>query len=123
MKNKDLLIYRIITGLFTVLVLMGASQYFFNHDVVKEMFLQIDFPTYLIYPMGVAKFLGIIAIWANKSKTLTEWAYAGFVFNFLLAISAHLNANDGEYYGAVIALVFVVASYIYHRKVAAISVQ
>lgn len=117
MKNKDLIIYRIVTGLFTLLVLMGASQYFFNHDVVKEMFENLHFPTYLIYPMGAAKFLGIIVIWANKSKILKEWAYAGFVFNFLLAISAHLNVNDGEYYGAVIALVFVVASYIYNRKV------
>jgi len=117
MKNKDLIIYRIVTGLFTLLVLMGASQYFFNHDVVKEMFENLQFPTYLIYPMGGAKFLGIIVIWTNKSKLLKEWAYAGFVFNFLLAISAHLNVNDGEYYGALIALIFVIASYIYNRKV------
>ncbi len=116
MKNKDLIIYRIITGLFTLLVLMGASQYFFNHDVVKGMFEGIQFPTYLIYPMGVAKFLGIIAIWFSKSKIIKEWAYAGFVFNFLLAISAHLNVNDGEYLAAVIALLFVIASYIYNRK-------
>lgn len=117
MKNKNLLIYRIITGLFTALVLMGASQYFFNDEVVKGMFEQIDFPTYLIYPMGVAKFLGIIAIWFSKSKILKEWAYAGFVFNFLLGISAHINVNDGEHYGAVIALVFVIASYVMGKKV------
>ena len=116
MKNRDLIIYRVVTGIFTLLVLMGASQYFFNHEVVKEMFEQIKFPTYLIYPMGVAKILGIVAIWSNKSKTLKEWAYAGFVFNFLLAISAHVNVGDGEYFPAIIALVFVVASYIYYRK-------
>jgi len=81
------------------------------------MFENIQFPTYLIYPMGVAKFLGIIVIWINKSNTLKEWAYAGFVFNFLLAISSHLNVNDGEYFGAVIALIFVIASCIYNRKV------
>ena len=117
MNKKDLLIYRIITVLFSALVLMGASQYFFNHEVVKGMFESIHFPTYLIYPMGVAKFLGLVAIWSNKSKTLKEWAYAGYVFNFLLAISAHLNVNDGEYIGAVIALVFVSGSYVYNRKV------
>lgn len=117
MKNKDLTIYRIVTGIFTLLVLMGASQYFFNHEVVKEMFEQIKFPTYLIYPMGIAKILGIVAIWSNKSKTLKEWAYAGFVFNFILAISAHLNVRDGEYFPAVLALVFVTASYIYSRKI------
>jgi len=117
MKKRDLVIYRIVTVIFTLLVLMGASQYFFNHEMVKGMFESLQFPTYLIYPMGGAKFLGVIVIWTNKSKLLKEWAYAGFVFNFLLAISAHLNVNDGEYFGAVIALVLVIASYIYNRKV------
>jgi len=116
MKKRDLIFYRIITGLFSLLVIMGASQYFFNHEFVKVMFENINFPTYLIYPMGVAKFLGLIAIWVVKSRTIKEWAYAGFVFNFILGISAHLNVNDGEYLPAVIALVFVVASYIYYRK-------
>lgn len=117
MKKRDLIIYRIIKGLFSVLVIMGASQYFFNHDVVKEMFEGIQYPTYLIYPMGVAKFLGLIAIWSGKSQLIKEWAYAGYVFNFILAISAHLNVNDGEFMPAVLALVFAVASYIYDRKV------
>ena len=117
MKNKNLIIYRIATGIFTLLVVAGASQYFFNHAVVKEMFESIQYPTYLIYPMGAIKFLGIVTIWLSKSKILKEWAYAGFVFNFLLAISAHLNVNDGAYVPAVIALVCVIASYIYNRKI------
>ncbi|UBM58606.1 DoxX family protein [Marinilongibacter aquaticus] len=117
MKNRNLIIYRIVTGLFTLLVVAGASQYFFNHAVVKGMFESLHYPTYLIYPMGFAKVLGVGTIWLSKSKVLKEWAYAGFVFNFLLAISAHLNVNDGEYIPAVLALVFVVASYIYNRKV------
>jgi len=116
MNKKDLLIYRIITGLFTALVILGASQYFFMHEMATEMFTALNFPPYLIYPMGIAKILGVIAIWFNISKTLKEWAYAGFVFNFLLAISAHLNVNDGEYIGAVMAIVLVLISYFYHRK-------
>lgn len=117
MKKRDVTIYRVVTALLSLLVLMGAGQYFFNHELVKEMFTQLQFPTYLIYPMGIAKVLGIIAIWANKSKTLKEWAYAGFVYNFLLAISAHLNVGDGEYYGALVALILVSVSYFYDRKI------
>lgn len=117
MKNRDLIIYRIVTGLFTALVLMGASQYFFNHAMVEEMFEAIEFPTYLIYPMGMSKLLGIIAIWFVKTKTIKEWAYAGFVFNFLLAISAHVNVGDGEFMAAVIMLVLVVLSYVFYRKI------
>ncbi len=119
MNKKDLLIYRIITGLFTALVLLGASQYFFMYEMAAEMFTALGFPPYLIYLMGIAKVLGIVAIWFNISKTLKEWAYAGFVFNFLLAISAHINANDGEYIGAVMALVLALASYFYSKKLTA----
>lgn len=117
MNKKDVLIYRIITGLLSALVILGASQYFINHEMVSEMFTKLEFPTYLIYPMGIAKFLGLIAIWFNVSKTLKEWAYAGFVFNFLLGISAHINVNDGEFAGALIALILVLVSYFYHRKI------
>jgi hypothetical protein len=117
MENRDLTIYRVITGLLTVLVLGGASQYFFNHGMVVDMFQNIEYPSYLIYPMGVAKTLGVIAIWTNKSKTLKEWAYAGFVFNFLLGVSAHLNVSDGEFGGALVALILTIASYFYNRKV------
>ncbi len=116
MNKRGLIIYRVITGLFTVLVLIGASQYFLNHEMVKEMFEGIKYPTYLIYPMGIAKISGIIAIWFVKSKTIKEWAYAGFTFNFLLAISAHLDVSDGEFAPAILALVFCLASYFYYRK-------
>ncbi len=121
MKKRDLIIHKIITGLFTALVLMGASQYFFNHEMVVGMFESLAFPTYLIYPVGVVKILGLIAIWSNISKSLKEWAYAGFVFNFLLGISAHVNVQDGGYMGAVIALLLVLVSYVYDRKVYAVA--
>ena len=117
MKKRDLLIYRVVTALFSLLILAGVGQYFFNHDMVKEMFEGLKFPIYLIYPLGIVKTLGIIAIWTNTSRLLKEWAYAGFVFNMLLAISAHLNANDGEFIASAVALVLVITSYIYNRKV------
>jgi len=117
MKKRDLIIYRVTTGLLTANMLLSAGMYFFIHEIAAEMFEALSFPGYIIYPLGIAKILGLIAIWSNKSKTLKEWAYAGFTFTFLLAISAHINAGDGGYMGAVVALIFVIASYIYNRKV------
>ena len=95
---------------------MGVSQYFFNHEVVKGMFENLHFPTYLIYPMGIAKIIGILVIWFSKSQTLKEWAYAGFVLNLLLAVSAHLNVNDNEYFASVIVLILALSSYFFNRK-------
>lgn len=116
MKKKDLLIYRITTGLLTVLMLFSASMYFAQNEMVSETFLKLGFPTFVIYPLAIAKILGLVAIWTNKSSMLKEWAYAGFVFNLLLAAGAHIAINDGEYAPALLGLVLVAVSYLYNRK-------
>ncbi|NLR89826.1 DoxX family protein [Flammeovirga agarivorans] len=109
--NKKLL-FRIITGLFTALMLMSASMYIFQYDeVAAPAFVKLGFPTFIIYPLAVAKVLGLVAIWANLSKKLTEWAYAGFTFNTLLAIGAHINIHDNEYYAALVGFLLITSSY------------
>lgn len=116
MEKRDRIIYFTVTGLFSVLILMGVSQYFFNYEMAAEMFTNVKFPTYLIYGMGVAKLLGVLAIWFSKSDLVKEWAYAGFVFNMILAISAHVNVGDGEFLGSLLALILVITSYVFFRK-------
>ena len=111
MKKRSKIIYLIATGLLTANMLLSAGMYFFNYKMVAEMFEALSYPTYIIYPLAIAKILGLIAIWSNKSKILKEWAYAGFVFELLLAISAHINAGDGGSAGAVVALVLALLSY------------
>ena len=110
-RNK--IIYYVATGLLTVLLLFSAGMYFFNHEEVAGMFTVFGYPTYIIYPYAVVKVLGLVAIWFVSSKTIKEWAYAGFSFAFTLAFFAHVMVGDGEQMGAVIALVLLAVSYIY----------
>jgi len=116
MNKRDNIIYLVATGLFTLNMLFSAGMYFFKHDMVVDMFTSLSYPSYIIYPLAIAKILGLIAIWTNKSKTLKEWAYAGFVFEILLAISAHINAADGQFLPACIALALVLISYFFYKK-------
>ncbi len=116
MKKRDLLIYRIATGIFTALMLMGVSRYIFEFEMVKEMVLSLNYPPHIIYPLGVAKTLALVAIWTNKSKILKEWAYAGLTYVFLLAMAGHLNAGDGGFYGPLMALTILAVSYIFYRR-------
>ncbi len=116
MKKSDQIIYRIATGLLTPLMGFSATMYFLQYDMVSEMFLSLGFPVFIIYPLAIAKYLGLIAIWTNKSKMLKEWAYAGFVFELILAIGGHVMAADGGFGGAVFGLVLVTISYVYYRK-------
>jgi len=113
-KNKR--IYYIATSLLTLLILFSAGMYFFNHAEVSVMFANFGYPTYIIYPYAVAKILGLITIWFVNNKALKEWAYAGFFFGFVLAFFAHIMIGDGEQTGALIALVLLIASYIFNKK-------
>lgn len=103
--------YYISTGLLSALLLFSASMYLFKHADVTTAFTGLGFPTWLIYPMAIAKLLGVIALWVKAIPTLVrEWAYAGIFFNVLLAAGAHLAIGDGEAGGAFLGLILVLIS-------------
>ncbi|WP_408040564.1 DoxX family protein [Tenacibaculum amylolyticum] len=114
-KNK--IIYYVATGLLTLLMLFSASMYVFNHEAIVQAFKSFGYPTYVIYPLATAKILGLIALWFVNNKTIKEWAYAGFFFNFLLAFFAHVMIGDGEQMGALLAFIFLSVSYVFGKKI------
>lgn len=114
--NRTKIIYWTFTGLFTLAILGGVGMYFTQHDFVAEMFSKLGFPKWLVYPLACAKLLGVIGILQKKSKILKEWAYAGFFFDLVLATSAHLVANDGEAFGAIIVMVLMFGSYFFGKR-------
>lgn len=116
MSKRDIIIYRVVTGIFTAHMLFTVGAYFFMHDMVKEMFESLGVSAAIIYPLAIAKLLGLVAIWTNKSKLLKELAYLGFAVDFIMASSAHIMAKDGGAVAALVALVILLISYIYNRK-------
>ena len=104
-------IFRISTSLLSLLMLLSAGMYFFNYEEISGIFEELHYPTYLIYPLAIAKLLGIVTLWTFPRKALQEWAYAGFFFDFVLALTAHLVVQDGEFGGAVVALLLLFISY------------
>ena len=115
-KKTVRIIYFISSGFLTALMLMSAGMYFFNHSMVVESFQSLGYPTYLIYPLAIAKLLGLAAIWIKKCK-LKEWAYAGFFFDLVLASAAHIAVKDGEFMPALVGIVLVIISYLFEKKV------
>ncbi len=98
-------------------MLFSVYNYFFNYEVIVGFFDGYNYPTYLVYPLAIAKLLGLVAIWGNFARFLKEWAYAGFFFNTLLALTAHITANDGGYLFALIALISVLVSYFTAKQI------
>lgn len=115
--KQEQIIYYTTTGLLTLMMLMSVGMYVFNHEVMVETFTKLGYPSYIIYPLATAKVLGLIAICSRLSKSLTEWAYAGFFFDFILALFAHIAVADGEHIGAIIALVLLSISYHFNKKI------
>jgi hypothetical protein len=111
------IVYYISTTLLTLLMLFSAGKYIFNHEAVAAMFTNFGYPTYIIYPYAIAKLLGLIAIWFVTNKTIKEWAYAGFFFAFIFAFFAHVMISDGEQTGAILAMLFLITSYVTSKKI------
>jgi len=117
MEKRNLITYRIVTGLFSLMLLAGAITYFVKYEMTADMFTSLGVPTEIIYPLAVAKILGIIAIWFLKYPVIKKLAYLGFALDLVFAIIAHLNADDGGAFGPVIPLLLLIISFWYFRKI------
>lgn len=115
--RKAKLTYRITTGLLTAMLVPGAIMYFAKYAMVSESFTALGYPTHIIYPLAIAKLLAVVAIWSRKSELLKELAYAGLFYDLILAVTAHLVAQDGEFAPALVGLVLTVVSYAAQRRV------
>lgn len=103
-------IYWTSTGIVCLLMLYSAGMYLTNYEAVKGFFEHFGYPTYIIYPLAVLKLLGVVVILWRKHRSLTEWAYAGFFFDFVLAVAAHYT-TDGNVQLSLFALLLLLTSY------------
>lgn len=104
--------YYISTGLFTAMIALSVITFYFGQtEMAQQAFVGLSFPAWLVLPLGVAKLLGLAVLWFKKFPLLTTIAYAGFMFNLILAVMAHLNVGDGEFGGALGALIILIGSW------------
>lgn len=115
--NKTKIIYWISTGLMIALFMMSALMYLFNYPKAEGFFINLGFPTWLIYPLAILKIIGNIVILTKFSIFLKELAYAGFLFDAILALLAHLIVADGEHIPALIGIILISFSWFFDRKV------
>lgn len=111
--NKQLKrIYWISTGLFSLVMAISIGLYISQYAKFSAGFKTLGYPSYLVYPLCFAKFLGVIAIWQRKFNWVKEWAYAGFFFNLTLALTAHFSVGTNKHLNALIAITLLLISFI-----------
>lgn len=115
--NISRILYWLSTAVMCGVFTFSAQMYLRNPEMVAGFFKMLHYPDYLVYPLAVAKILGIVAILSNKSKLLSEWAYAGFFFDAALAYAAHYMAADGGATFSIIAIASTIISrYLWSKR-------
>ncbi|SNR52396.1 DoxX-like family protein [Lutibacter agarilyticus] len=117
MSKTTKIIYWSSTILLSALLITSAGMYVFNNVVVSEMFKTFGYPTYIIYPLAIAKVAAVIVLLSQKQSNIKEWAYAALFFEFILAFFAHFMIGDGEQMGAVMAIALLLISYFFGKKI------
>ena len=112
------IVYWIATALFCAMMLFSAGLYFTQTEMVKGVFENLNYPSYIVIPLAIAKVFGVIMILWRKSNWLTSWAYAGFFFNVLLAFFAHQQVGDNTTQ-VLVTMILLLISFFFGKTVRA----
>lgn len=116
--KKDKIIYWTATsiiGLFEGVMPALTSQ----TELAKEGIRHLGYPPYFGNALIIFKVMGVLALVIPQiPKRIKEWAYAGFIFNFLFASISHVSVDgiDEHTFFPLIILSILVVSYIYYHK-------
>lgn len=114
--NISRVIYWLATLILCGVMMYSASMYFMNTEMVEGFFEHFNYPTYLVIPLAVAKVLGVVMVLWRGSQWLTEWAYAGFFFDVILAFFAHYTAGDSVSF-TLITMIALLVSYFFGKEI------
>ena len=117
--KKTNIIYWTATVLFGVFMLFTAiPDIMVVPDKIAFISDKLGYPQYIIAFLGVAKTLGVIALFIPIIPRITEWAYAGLAFELIGATYSNI-AVDGFQPGIMFMFVILgveAVSYIYFHK-------
>lgn len=88
-------------------------------EMAKEGIRHLGYPEYFGNALVVFKILGVLAIVIPQiPKRLKEWAYAGFVFDFIFASISHgvVDGINSQTFFPLVILGILMVSYIYYHK-------
>lgn len=107
-----------MTIIFALANLFSGIGGFFPNEQGIEAMKMLGYPMYLMIILGVAKILGSVAVVQTKWRTVKEWAYAGFTFDYLGA-SASFYFSGADVMSIMFPFVFLIVmviSYVLWKK-------
>ncbi|MGB3800855.1 MAG: DoxX family protein [Lewinella sp.] len=121
MKNLRIIFWVTTTLIFLFEGVMPALT--FNSELAREGIRHLGYPEYFGNALVVFKVVGALALMIPLvPPRIKEWAYAGFVFDFLFASISHA-AVDGltfqAFFPLIILGVLLLSYQAYHRLIKA----
>jgi DoxX-like family len=89
-------LYRIAIVLFSALFLGSAVFGVLDIDASKAEWARLGFPWWTFWGLTAAKVVGVAVIVAKSPRSLKDFAFAGFLFDLLLAAGAHLEIPESK---------------------------
>ena len=116
------IIYWIVTILFFGFLLFGAVTELTHSKQADDLLVSLKYPIYVNTIIGIAKILGAISIFQWQSKTLKEWAYAGFTIDIIGAAASMYFAgiDTGSVIFTAAFLIPLFISYFLWKKIEAV---
>jgi hypothetical protein len=91
LKTSTARTYWMATGLFSAVFLGSAVFGLLDLDASKGEWVRLDYPWWTFFLLTALKVVGVAVIVSNKAPTfIKDFAFAGFLFDLVLAAGAHL---------------------------------
>jgi hypothetical protein len=101
-------IYITSTAILVLEIMAGAFMDLAHLPYVVRDVRSLGYPTYVLYIVGVWKFLAVGPLIWPRLPRLREWAYAGVFFEMSGAVESHVLAGDRlGGYAAALAFTFL----------------
>jgi hypothetical protein len=117
--KKTKILYWVFTGLFAIMMFGSAIPDVFSQPVaIQGMHTTLGYPLYFIPFIGIAKWLGVIAILIPGYPRIKEWAYAGLFFDLIGATYSiiSIGGNAGQWGFMIMPIGLGILSYVYYHK-------
>jgi hypothetical protein len=117
-SKRTTILFWAFTAPVLAMMIMSAAAMLMQQPQNVEGFVHLGYPLYFMTFLGIAKALGSAALIYRRFSTLTEWAYAGFTFDFLGASYSHYASGDGlgPTMGPLVVLALLAGSYWHGKK-------
>lgn len=115
-RTWDPRFYWLSTGLLCLIFTGSAVWSILDPAGTRIQTEDLGFPGYTVYPLAVAKLLGVAVVLWGRSRTLTGFAFAGFLYDLVLALSGHIAQREAYGLVALLTLGVWTAAYLADRQ-------